>query len=75
MDALQLHHDALVADTHDDLLMLTGLRPKAQQADYVRTDWLPQILAGAVDVQVLPVFIDDEYAPSVRSRPRADTAH
>jgi membrane dipeptidase len=63
MDALQLHHDAVVVDTHDDLLMLTSRRPKAEQADYFRTDWLPQLRAGGVDVQVLPVFIDDEFRP------------
>lgn len=63
MDHLQLHHDAVVVDTHDDLLMLTARRPKARQAEYFRTDWLPQLRAGGVDVQVLPVFIDDEYRP------------
>jgi membrane dipeptidase len=63
MDALQLHHDAVVVDTHDDLLMLTSRRPKAEQAAYFRSDWLPQLRAGGVDVQVLPVFIDDDYRP------------
>jgi membrane dipeptidase len=63
MDALQLHHDAVVVDTHDDLLMLTARRPRAEQAEYFRTDWLPQLRAGGVDVQVLPVFIDDAYRP------------
>lgn len=63
MDHLQLHHDAVVVDTHDDLLMLTARRPKARQAEYFRTDWLPQLRAGGVDVQVLPVFIVDEYRP------------
>ena len=63
MDALGLHHDAVVVDTHDDLLMLTSRRPKAEQAEYFRTDWLPQLRAGGVDVQVLPVFIDDDYRP------------
>lgn len=63
MDALALHHDAVVVDTHDDLLMLTSRRPRAQQAEYFRTDWLPQLRAGGVDVQVLPVYIDDDYRP------------
>ena len=63
MDALQLHADAVVVDTHDDLLMLTSRRPKAQQAEYFRTSWLPQLRAGGVDVQVLPVFVDDEFRP------------
>lgn len=63
MDALALHHDAVVVDTHDDLLMLTSRRPRAQQAEYFRTHWLPQLRAGGVDVQVLPVYIDDAYRP------------
>ena len=62
-DALALHHDAVVVDTHDDLLMLTSRRPKAQQAAYFRESWLPQLRDGGVDVQVLPVYIDDEYRP------------
>jgi membrane dipeptidase len=63
MDALQLHTQAVVVDTHDDLLMLTSRRPKAQQAEYFRTEWLPQLRAGGVDVQVLPVYVDDEFRP------------
>ena len=63
MDPRELHHDAVVVDTHDDLLMLTSRRAKAQQAEYFREAWLPQLRAGGVDVQVLPVFIDDQYRP------------
>jgi membrane dipeptidase len=63
VDALALHHDAAVVDTHDDLLMLTSRRPRSQQAEYFRTDWLPQLRAGGVDVQVLPVYIDDQFRP------------
>ena len=63
MDALALHHDAVVVDTHDDLLMLTSRRPTDRQAEYFRTDWLPKLRAGGVDVQVLPVFVDDQFRP------------
>jgi membrane dipeptidase len=63
MDPEALHHDAVVVDTHDDLLMLTTRRPPDQQAAYFRDRWLPQLRAGGVDVQVLPVFIDDEFRP------------
>lgn len=62
-DALVLHHDAVVVDTHDDLLMLTSRRPRSQQAAYFRESWLPQLRAGGVDVQVLPVFVDDAFRP------------
>ena len=63
VDPRTLHADAVVVDTHDDLLMLVARRPKAQQAEYFRTDWLPELRAGGVDVQVLPVFVDDDYRP------------
>ncbi len=62
-DALALHAEAVVVDTHDDLLMLTSRRPRAQQAAYFRESWLPQLRQGGVDVQVLPVFVDDVHRP------------
>jgi membrane dipeptidase len=58
-----LHHDAVVADTHNDLLMLVVRRPPEQWSSYFRQRWLPQLKAGGVDIQVLPVFIDDEFRP------------
>jgi membrane dipeptidase len=62
-NAEQLHRDAVVVDTHNDLLMLVARRPRAQQAAYFRDHWLPQLRAGGVDVQVLPVYIDDDFRP------------
>jgi len=62
-DSLALHHDAVVADTHNDLLMLVTRRSRNEQAAYFRDHWLPQLRTGGVDLQVLPVFIDDEYRP------------
>src|SRR3954454_13856762 len=61
--AEQLHRDAVVVDTHNDLLMLVARRPGAKQAAYFRDHWLPQLRAGGVDVQVLPIYIDDEFRP------------
>jgi membrane dipeptidase len=62
-DASALHHDAVVADTHNDLLMLVVRRPRDEWVSYFRNRWLPQLRAGGVDIQVLPVFIDDEFRP------------
>jgi membrane dipeptidase len=53
----------VVADTHNDLLMLVCRRPKEQWVDYFRDHWLPQLQEGGVNLQVLPVFIDDEFRP------------
>lgn len=58
-----LHRAAHVVDTHNDLLMLVTRRPPARQPAYFRDRWLPQLRDGGVDVQVLPVFIDDDFRP------------
>ncbi|MGW0479799.1 dipeptidase [Nonomuraea sp. NPDC003214] len=58
-----LHQRALVADTHNDLLMAVSARPPERWADFFRERWLPQLVAGGVNLQVLPVFIDDQYRP------------
>ncbi|MEV0967913.1 dipeptidase [Microtetraspora glauca] len=63
MPSLDLHRDAVVADTHNDLLMAVSARPPHQWASFFRRQWLPQLVEGGVDVQVLPVFIDSEFRP------------
>ncbi|WP_067131055.1 dipeptidase [Microtetraspora malaysiensis] len=63
MPARDLHRDAVVADTHNDLLMAVSARPPHQWASFFRQQWLPQLVEGGVDVQVLPVFIDSEFRP------------
>jgi membrane dipeptidase len=63
VDARALHDDAVVVDTHDDLLMLCVRRPPTEQAAYFRERWLPQLRDGGVDVQVLPVYLEGEFRP------------
>jgi membrane dipeptidase len=63
VDPLQLHRDAVVADTHNDLLMAVVKRPPERWAEFFRGQWLPQLRDGGVDVQVLPVYIEDDYRP------------
>lgn len=58
-----LHRRAVVADTHNDLLMAVAARPPARWAGFFRDRWLPQLRDGGVDLQVLPVFIDDQFRP------------
>ncbi|MFE3454696.1 dipeptidase [Nonomuraea sp. NPDC059194] len=60
---LDLHHRALVADTHNDLLIAVAARPPQRWAGFFRERWLPQLREGGVDLQVLPVFIDDAFRP------------
>ncbi|MGW4637274.1 dipeptidase [Sphaerisporangium sp. NPDC004334] len=58
-----LHRDAIVADTHNDLLMTVSARPPGTWASFFREQWLPQLREGGVDVQVLPAFIDVHFRP------------
>lgn len=58
-----LHDDAMVADTHNDLLMSVKARPVPTWGAFFGEHWLPQLRAGGVDLQVLPVFIDDAFRP------------
>ncbi|MFD5696928.1 dipeptidase [Streptomyces lasiicapitis] len=61
--SLDLHHRAVVADAHNDLLMAVAARPAKQWGGFFRERWLPQLREGGVGIQVLPVFIDDQYRP------------
>ncbi|MDP9867689.1 MULTISPECIES: dipeptidase [Streptosporangium] len=61
--SVDLHRRAVVADTHNDLLMAVAARPPRRWASFFRERWLPQLREGGVDLQVLPVFIDDQYRP------------
>lgn len=58
-----LHHRAVVADTHNDLLCCVVVRPPQRWGSYFREQWLPQLTAGGVDIQVLPVYVDELYRP------------
>ncbi|WP_069867202.1 dipeptidase [Streptomyces malaysiensis] len=58
-----LHRRAVVADAHNDLLIAVTARPPHRWAGYFRERWLPQLREGGVDLQVLPVFIDDQFRP------------
>jgi membrane dipeptidase len=58
----------VVADAHNDLLMLVTRRPTQQWSSYFRESVLPQLRRGGVDLQVLPVFVDDEFRPELGLR-------
>jgi membrane dipeptidase len=58
-----LHADAVVADMHNDLLMSVSARPPGRWAGFFGEEWLPQLREGGVDLQVMPVFVDDAYRP------------
>ncbi|MGW1035399.1 dipeptidase [Streptomyces antibioticus] len=58
-----LHRRAVVADLHNDLLCAVVARPVDRWAGFFRERWLPQLRAGGVNLQVLPVFVEDPYRP------------
>ncbi|ADI05876.1 Membrane dipeptidase [Streptomyces bingchenggensis BCW-1] len=60
---LELHRRAVVADAHNDLLIAVTARPPHRWASFFRDQWLPQLREGGVDLQVLPVFIEDQFRP------------
>ncbi|WP_331769933.1 dipeptidase (plasmid) [Embleya sp. NBC_00888] len=61
--SLDLHHRAVVADAHNDLLMAVAARPPQHWGGFFRDRWLPQLREGGIDIQVLPVFIDEQFQP------------
>ncbi|MEP7022549.1 MAG: dipeptidase [Actinomycetota bacterium] len=56
----------LVADAHNDLLML--VQHFCDDPGYFQRNWLPQLRAGQVATQVLPVYIDEEWQPELALR-------
>jgi membrane dipeptidase len=55
-----------VADAHNDLLML--VQHFSADPGYFRRAWLPQLRAGQVAIQVLPVFVDEIWLPELALR-------
>ncbi|MFG2584813.1 dipeptidase [Streptomyces malaysiensis] len=57
----RLHDEALVADLHNDLILLVDHFDHRGRPDYFGDFWLPELRAGGVNVQVLPVYIDEQF--------------
>lgn len=58
-----LHRRAVVADAHNDLMCAVAIRPVERWGAYFREHWVPQLQAGGVNIQVLPIFIDALFRP------------
>jgi membrane dipeptidase len=61
MRMTDLHRDAIVVDCHNDLILLVDHFDKRRQPKHFEQFWLPELRAGGVDVQVLPIFLDTEF--------------
>lgn len=57
----QLHRDATVVDTHNDLILLVDHWDRREEPSHFRDFWLPELRTGGVDVQVLPICIEQEF--------------
>jgi membrane dipeptidase len=68
LDAPQLHEDAVVVDSHNDLPVLMLMRNAVLGAQgverYWSERWVPDARAGGLNVQVLPIYVDPEAAES-----------
>lgn len=61
MNARSLHEDALVIDTHNDLVLLVDHYDRRHQPNHFKEFWLPQLRSGGVNVQVLPICIEEQF--------------
>lgn len=68
MDPAPLHRQAIVADAHNDLLYGVVARPPQRWVPFFHDNWLPQLRAGGVNLQILPVFVGDEHRPELALR-------
>jgi membrane dipeptidase len=59
MEARTLHRDALVVDTHNDLILLVDHFDRRGERGHFGEFWLPELRAGGVGVQVLPICIEE----------------
>jgi membrane dipeptidase len=57
-----LHRDAVVVDCHNDLILLVARKRALGESGYFTSRVIPDLRAGGVDVQVVPVFMEAEYA-------------
>jgi membrane dipeptidase len=55
MDAHSLHEDAVVVDTHNDLILLVDHFDRRGDRDHFAEFWLPQLRAGRVGSMTVPV--------------------
>jgi membrane dipeptidase len=61
MDARALHQNATVVDTHNDLILLVDHYDQRYRRQHFAEYWLPQLRAGGVNVQVLPICIEEQF--------------
>lgn len=61
MDPFELHARSTVVDTHNDLILLVDHFDKRENPNHFKEFWLPELKAGGVKVQVLPICLEDQF--------------
>ena len=56
-----LHDDSIVVDCHNDLILLVDHWDARGNPDHFKEFWLPELRAGGVDVQVLPICLEEPF--------------
>jgi membrane dipeptidase len=59
----EVHRDAVVVDSHNDLILMVERARRFDKTTTLKDRWLPQLRRGGVNVQVLPIHIDEEFIP------------
>jgi membrane dipeptidase len=60
-DALTLHAASTVVDCHNDLILLVDHFDKRGKPDHFEEFWLPELRAGGVNVQILPICLEEQF--------------
>lgn len=62
-EATALCQELMFIDAHHDILMDVLTCHKRGEVGVLSQNWAPRLKQGGIDVQVLPVFIEDRYLP------------
>ena len=61
MSASELHQAATVVDCHNDLILLVDHFDARLKPNHFKEFWLPELRAGGVDVQILPICLEEAF--------------
>lgn len=59
----EVHRNAVVVDCHNDLILMVERARRLGNPGTLAARWLPRLREGGVDVQVLPIHMDEAYLP------------
>ena len=60
-DALDLHAKSTVVDCHNDLILLVDHYDHRGKPEHFEEFWLPELRAGGVNVQILPICLEEQF--------------